>query len=161
MADPSFSHLDGDGKIKMVDVTDKEPTRRTAEASAAVITSATFASLETSPNGFDPIFGARLAGIQAAKRTANLIPLCHPLTLHDVQVHIAPLEGGYEVRTQVVTVNRTGVEMEALTACSFAALALVSSLIGADPQARFEDVVLLRKSGGRSGDWGRMVEGPQ
>lgn len=158
MAERPFTHLDGDGKLRMVDVTPKDPTLRTAEASCLVVSHVDVVSLEPSPNGFDPVYAARLAGIQAAKRTANLIPLCHPINLNDVQVDVVAHPRGVEVRSMVVTVNRTGVEMEALTACAFAALCLVNSLVAQDPEARFEDLVLLRKSGGKSGDWGRLVE---
>jgi cyclic pyranopterin phosphate synthase len=106
----------------------------------------------------DPLHVARLAGIQAAKQTANLIPLCHPLDLNEIQVEVIPNEQYIAISATVAAVHRTGVEMEALTACAFAALSIVSSVVGVDPNAWIDDIVLLRKSGGKSGDWGRLVE---
>ena len=153
-----FTHLDGDGRLRMVDVSDKEPTRRRAQAVCVVRSRADIFSRAPDANGLDPVFAARLAGIQAAKRTSQLIPLCHPLNLNDVQVEIEPTSGGATVRAIVVTDSRTGVEMEALTACSVAALSLVNALLAEDSAARCEDLVLERKSGGRSGDWGRLVD---
>ena len=123
-------------------------------------TAAGAAALEPRANGVDPLHAARLAGIQAAKQTSNLIPLCHPLDLNQIQVDVAAAEGGFEVSSMVVTVNRTGVEMEALTACAFAALSLVTSLLDVDPSARIDELVLERKSGGKSGEWGRQVSPP-
>jgi len=152
-----FTHLDGDGRLRMVDVTHKEPTRRSAQASCVVRSSVDVFSLAPSPSGLDPVFAARLAGIQAAKRTSALIPLCHPINLNDVQVEVTSEGGSVVVRSTVVTVNRTGVEMEALTACSFAALSLVNALTALDEHARFEDLVVERKTGGKSGDWGRQI----
>ena len=155
--DKPFTHLAGDGQLRMVDVTEKEPTRRSAVAGCVVHCDVDPFSLGAGTDGLDPIFAARLSGIQAAKRTASLIPLCHPINLNDVDVEVRPAPGGAEIRATVVTVNRTGVEMEALTACSFAALSLVSALAERGATASFDDVALLRKSGGRSGDWGRLV----
>ena len=152
-----FTHLDDDGRLHMVDVSTKEPTRRQAEASCVVRSVVDVFSLATTATGLDPVFAARLAGIQAAERTSQIIPLCHPITLNDVQVSITRRAGAVEVRSVVVAVNRTGVEMEALTACAFAALSLVNELCARDATARFEDLVLDRKSGGKSGDWGRLV----
>ena len=152
-----FTHLDGDGRLRMVDVTDKEPSRRSAEASCVVLGDLDVLSADTGPDGLDPVFAARLAGIQAAKRTSQLIPLCHPITLNDVDVEVRRTARGADVRATVVTVNRTGAEMEALTACSFAALSLVGALVARGATASFEDLVLLRKSGGKSADWGRLV----
>lgn len=152
-----FTHLDSDGKLRMVDVSDKEPTLRDAEASCLVVTSAAAPSPEN-PELDGAIFAARLAGIQAAKRTATLIPLCHPLALTDVQVDIERHVRGLVVRARAVTINRTGVEMEALTACSFAALSLVHAFAPLDATAHFEEVVVRKKSGGRSGEWGRGEE---
>jgi cyclic pyranopterin phosphate synthase len=158
MNDSTLSHVDIDGKIKMVDVTGKELTRRVAEASCVIVSSLDVAHLVASPLGHDPIVAARLAGIHAAKNTANLIPLCHPLALHDVSVHVRSHPAGAEVYSRVVTVDRTGVEMEALTACSFAALSLLNSLLVLDAQAHFEDAGIISKSGGKSDDWGRSVD---
>ena len=154
-----FTHLDGEGRLRMVDVSDKTPTRRSAEASCVVRSRVDVFSLAPRAHGLDPVFAARLAGIQAAKRTAQLIPLCHPINLNDVQVEVTSQDGGVLIRSTVVTVNRTGVEMEALTACSFAALSLVNALVALDEEVRFEDLVLERKTGGKSDDWGRQVTG--
>lgn len=158
MAEQPFTHLDGEGKLRMVDVTSKEATLRTAEATCVVRTKVDVVTLGPGRSGFEPIFTARLAGIQAAKRTSSLIPLCHPINLNDVQVDADVHPRGVEFSSKVVTINRTGVEMEALTACAFAALSLVNSLLALDPTSCFEDLVLLRKSGGRSSDWGRLVQ---
>lgn len=152
-----FSHVDGDGKLRMVDITGKRPTLRKARASCTVRTVAGVVGKVV--NGLDVVHAARLAGIQAAKQTANLIPLCHPLNLSEIRVDILPNAVGVEVQTTVVTVHRTGVEMEALTACAFAALSVMNSLVEEDPHSRMEDLVLLRKSGGKSGEWGRSVDG--
>ena len=157
MTEQPFSHVDSEGKLRMVDVSKKDPSVRTAEASCLVITDVDVSSLETSANGFEHVVAARLAGIQAAKRTANLIPLCHPLNLSDVQVDVVDHPRGVKVLSRIVTVNRTGVEMEALTGCCFAALSLVNSLVSIDPRVRFEEIVLEKKSGGKSADWGRAI----
>jgi len=159
MAEPNFSHLDGDGRIQMVDISSKEMTRRVAQASCLVVTRIDGRSLEPRSDGFNVIQAARLTGIQTAKRTAELIPLCHPLPLTSIRLDVAEHPRGFLVRSEVATDNRTGVEMEALTACSYAALSLVNSLIANEPEAHVEDVILLRKSGGKSGDWGREVDG--
>ena len=157
MTGHEFSHLDGDGRLQMVDISSKEPTRRVAHASCLVITRANAHSLVSRGQGLDIILSARLAGIQAAKRTADLIPLCHPLALTNVRLDVDVHPRGYSVSSVVVTEGRTGVEMEALTACSFAALTLVTYLVASDPAVRIVDLTLLRKSGGKSGDWGREV----
>ncbi len=93
----------------------------------------------------------------AAKQTAQLIPLCHPVNLDDIQVDVLINEHGVEIQSSVATVHQTGVEMEALTACAVAALSLLTSLLAVDHSARMDDLVLLRKRGGESGDWGRQV----
>ena len=152
-----LTHIDEAGRARMVDVSDKEPTRRSAEASCVVRSRADVLSLAGSPGGLNPGLAARLAGVQAAKRTSELIPLCHPINLNDVHVEVDQRDDGVVVRAIVVAVNRTGVEMEALTACSFAALSLISAVADRDPRARVEDLVLLRKTGGKSADWGRLV----
>lgn len=156
MAEP-FTHLDDEGRLRMVDVSDKEPTRRRAEASCVVRSVVDVFALDVTAQGLEPVFAARLAGIQAAKRTSQLIPLCHPINLTDVEVVVTAREGGLVVHSAVVTVNRTGVEMEALTACAFAAMSLVDVLKPLDPTAHFDELVLERKSGGKSDDWGRLV----
>ncbi len=156
----SFSHVNGDGKLRMVDVTDKRPTLRRAHASCVVRTVVNITELGLNTNGVDPVHGSRLAGIQAAKQTANLIPLCHPLHLSDINVEIVTNEQRIEISATVTAQHRTGVEMEALTACAFAALNVLSALVDLDPRAEISDLALLRKSGGESGDWGRLVTAP-
>ena len=143
----------------MVDVSTKDATRRSAHASCAVVTNAGSSSFVTS-DGTDIIHAARLAGILAAKQTAALIPLCHPLNLDDIQVDVTKSATGLDVESTVVATQHTGVEMEALTACAVTALSLVTSLLEHDRGARMDDLVLLRKTGGRSGDWGRSVAEP-
>lgn len=157
MTGQEFSHLDSGGRLQMVDISSKEPTRRVAQASCLVVARSDSPSLATRAGGLDVILSARLAGIQAAKRTAELIPLCHPLALTNVRLDVVAHPRGYLVTSVVVTEGRTGVEMEALTACSFAALTLVNFFVASDPDVRVEDLVLLQKSGGNSGDWGRDV----
>lgn len=152
MTGPEFTHLDGDGRVRMVDVSSKEPTRRVAQASCLVV-----CALAGRDQALDVIVSARLAGIHAAKRTAELIPLCHPLALTSVHLDVIAHPRGFSVSSEVATLGRTGVEMEALSACSFCALTLVNSLVASDPGARVEELVLLHKSGGTSGDWGRDV----
>jgi cyclic pyranopterin phosphate synthase len=117
-------------------------------------------SLAPSPEGFDAVVTARLAGIQAAKNTSKLIPLCHPLTLHNIGVEVSNHPRGVKVHSRVVTVERTGVEMEALVACSFTALSLMDSLLGQDHRARIENTHVVTKSGGTSGEWSHALEDP-
>ena len=152
-----FSHTDEVGKLKMVNVAGKRPTKRHALASCVVSTSADLSALGPNRAGIDPVHAARLAGIQGAKQTPNLIPLCHPLNLDQIQVDLAVKAGQIEITATVGATHRTGVEMEALTACALAALSMMSSLLKVDPNARMDDLVLLRKTGGKSGDWGRLV----
>lgn len=155
-----FSHVNAEGKLRMVDVTAKRATRRTAEASCRVVTSVDLDTLAHRGDGLDPRHAARVAGVLAAKRTADLIPLCHSLNLNDVDVQVTNGTGHLKVMASVTATQRTGVEMEALTACTFAALSLVAALKRADPDARIDDLVLRKKEGGRSGSWGRDVENP-
>jgi cyclic pyranopterin monophosphate synthase len=150
-----FAHVDAGGKLRMVDVSKKAPTRRTSHASCVVVTPLDLTGRMF--EGFDPIHASRVAGILAAKQTATLIPLCHPLSISDVQVDVVPVSNGLEIHAKIVTVDQTGVEMEALVACAMTALSVVSSLLGEDPSAHVEDLILLKKSGGKSGDWGRLV----
>ncbi len=154
----TFTHVDRAGKLRMVDVSRKKTTRRTAEASCAVVTSFDLARLPADPQGIDALHAARLAGVQAAKATATLIPLCHPLNLDDVDVEVTVSARGLEITASIVAVHHTGVEMEALTACAVAGLSLLDALREVDPGASMEDLALQRKTGGRSGDWGRLVE---
>jgi cyclic pyranopterin phosphate synthase len=158
--DQAFSHTDNKGKLKMVDITSKRVTRRRAQASCVVLTVAGSAALEPSHNGVDPFHAAKLAGIQGAKETSRLIPLCHPLNIDEIDVQIIAKTGRIEIMSRVAALHRTGVEMEALSACAIAALSIVQSLRRIDPNARIDDLVLLRKTGGKSGDWGRLVEDP-
>jgi len=150
-----FSHLGDSGRARMVDVSGKPVTRRQAVASCRVLlSSSTTARLAELPKG-DAYAVSRLAGIQAAKRTAELIPLAHPLSLDNVDVEISIVEGGVEIRSLVVTTARTGAEMEALIACSTAALALYDMVKAVERGAVVTDLRLESKSGGASGDFHR------
>lgn len=150
-----FTHVDASGKLRMVDVSTKTPTRRTSHASCVVVSGVDVTSLKF--DDVDPVHASRIAGIFASKQTANLIPLCHPLNISDVQVDVTPVPQGLEIHAKIVSVDQTGVEMEALVACAVTALSIVSSLLHEDPTAHVEDLVLLEKSGGKSGDWGRLI----
>jgi cyclic pyranopterin phosphate synthase len=152
-----FSHIARNGMLRMVDVSNKRVTKRQATASCVVRTTADLTKLATGSNDVDPWHAARLAGTLAAKSTSTLIPLCHPLSISDIHVTVDALGGLVEVRATVSALERTGVEMEALTACAVAALSVIDSLMGLDPLARIDDLVLLSKSGGKSGPWGRLV----
>jgi cyclic pyranopterin phosphate synthase len=155
--DQPFSHINAEGKLRMVDVSNKRPTRRQAQASCRVLTVADIDALEPRRDGLDPRHAARVAGVLAAKRTSELIPLCHSLNLNDVDVEIVTREGRVDISATVTATQRTGVEMEALSACALAALTIVNALRRMDPNARVDDLALLRKEGGRSGTWGRTV----
>jgi len=151
----SFTHLDGEGEAHMVDVSGKPVTRREAVASCRVLISAqTLVRLSSLPKG-DAFAVARLAGIQAAKRTGELIPLAHPLPLDQVEVDLAPAADGVTVRSRVVVTAKTGAEMEALVACATAALALYDMIKAIERGAVVTDLRLEAKSGGRSGDYRR------
>jgi len=152
-----LSHLDDEGRIQMVDVGAKATTNRTAEASGFVTMSpATVAAIRErrTPKG-DPLETARLAGIMAAKRTAELIPLCHSLALSHADVQITLTDEGARIETTASTSAQTGVEMEALTAASVAALTLYDMCKAIDREMTITDIRLERKSGGRSGEWNR------
>lgn len=139
----------------MVDVSGKAVTRREAVAICRVLLAkSTVERLGALPKG-DAFAVARLAGIQAAKRTDELIPLCHSLPLEQVEVEIQPVEGGVEIRSRIVVTAKTGAEMEALTACSTAALALYDMVKAVERGAVITDLRLESKSGGRSGRWQR------
>ncbi len=157
--DRPFSHVNAEGELRMVDVSEKPPTRRRAEASCLVVTRADLAALPAREDGLGARHAARVAGVLAAKRTDELIPLCHSLALSDVDVRVAPVEGGLAVSATVTATQRTGVEMEALTACAVAALSLLQAIGDADPAAHVEALALDAKEGGRSGAWGRGVPG--
>ena len=153
-----LSHLDKDGRVKMVDTSDKPTTTRHAVASARVLLSAeTLAAVSEhrTPKG-DPLEAARLAGIMAAKRTAELIPLCHPLPLTHVDVQARVEDFGVYLQSDVSTNAQTGVEMEALTAVSIAALTIYDMCKALDKSITISDVRLEMKSGGKSGDYRRQ-----
>jgi cyclic pyranopterin monophosphate synthase len=152
-----LTHLDEAGRARMVDVSAKDVTVRTATASGRVLLSAeAVAALRdgTVPKG-DALAVARIAGIAAAKRTPDLIPLCHPLAIHAVTVDLTVSDDGVEITAQVRTADRTGVEMEALTSVSIAALTLIDMIKAVDKSAVITDVRLEAKDGGRSGAWRR------
>jgi cyclic pyranopterin phosphate synthase len=157
--DNPFSHVDGTGKLRMVDVSGKQRTLRKAWAQCMVVTTIPLASIEPRHDGLEVVHASRVTGVLAAKRTAEIIPLCHPLLLSDINVELRERDGGIEVSASVIANESTGVEMEALTACAFAALGLLGSLRALDSHARIDDLVLLKKEGGKSGSWGRLVEG--
>ncbi len=153
-----LSHIDNEGRIKMVDTSDKATTTRHAVASARVLMSAeTLAAINEhrTPKG-DPLEAARLAGIMAAKRTAELIPLCHPLPLTHVDVRACLENFGVYLESEVSTNAQTGVEMEALTAVSVAALTIYDMCKALDKSITISDVRLELKSGGKSGDYRRQ-----
>jgi cyclic pyranopterin phosphate synthase len=156
MAD-GFTHLDDQGAARMVDVSGKDVTVRTASARGRVLVSDEVVSLLRAggvPKG-DALAVARLAGIMAAKRTPDLVPLCHPIAIHGVTVDLTVTDDGVTIDATVRTADRTGVEMEALTCVTVAALALIDMVKAVDPAAVVTDVMVLEKTGGRSGDWRR------
>ncbi|HEY9822016.1 MAG TPA: cyclic pyranopterin monophosphate synthase MoaC [Candidatus Sericytochromatia bacterium] len=157
-----LTHLDIQGQAQMVDVSAKAPTQRTAIAAAQVrMSAATFDAIEAgnAPKG-DVLGTARLAGIMAAKQTSQLIPLCHPLPLHKVEVQVTPdLQlPGYQIQASVTTKAETGVEMEALTAVSVAALTLYDMAKALEKSIQIESIRLLSKTGGKSGDYIRQED---
>jgi cyclic pyranopterin phosphate synthase len=148
-----LSHYDAEGSAHMVDVSAKPATRREAEASAFVVLSeAVLAALPQNPKG-NPLEVARFAGIQAAKRTADLIPMCHPLPLSFIDISATVVPGGIEIRSTAATVAGTGVEMEALTAAAVAALTIYDMCKAMDKSIVIREVQLVRKSGGKSGEF--------
>ncbi|MDA8277332.1 MAG: cyclic pyranopterin monophosphate synthase MoaC [Actinomycetota bacterium] len=157
MSDSGLTHLDPLGRARMVDVTPKEPTHRRAVARCRVTmkpeTTAKVAS--NAINKGDVLGAARIAGIQAAKRTAELIPLCHPLLVGSVYVNFQIGDDYVDVEAQVETVDRTGVEMEALTCCSVAALTIYDMCKSIDRSMTVTDLALWEKIGGKSGIWKR------
>lgn len=144
-----------ESEARMVDVTSKEVTVREAVAHGTVLMAAATQSriLAKELEKGDALEVARIAGIMAAKKTSELIPLCHPINLGSVEVTFDPTEQGIDIHCTVRTAERTGVEMEALTAVSIAALTIYDMVKGIDRHASIERVHLVRKSGGRSGDW--------
>ena len=152
-----LTHLDDEGRITMVDVGAKAVTVRTAEASGFVkMAATTIAAIRErrTPKG-DPLETARLAGIMAAKRTAELIPLCHSLAISHADVQITLTDEGAQITATATTIAQTGVEMEALTAVTVAALTLYDMCKALDKRIEITDIRLERKSGGRSGEWRR------
>ena len=152
---PKLSHYDKAGRARMVDVSGKSATKREAEASGFVaVSQAVLAALPSNPKG-DALEVARIAGIMAAKRTSELIPMCHPLPLARVDVDVRVCENGFAVTSKVTTTAVTGVEMEALVAVSVAALTLYDMLKAADKGIEIREIVLARKSGGKGGEYRR------
>jgi cyclic pyranopterin phosphate synthase len=150
-----LSHFDDAGHAAMVDVSAKAAMRRTAHASAFVeLSPAVLAALPSNPKG-NPLEVARFAGIQAAKRTADLIPMCHPLALSHVEVTAEVVDGGVRIATSVTTTGPTGVEMEALTAAAVAALTVYDMTKALDKGIVIRNVQLESKTGGKSGDFAR------
>src|ERR1700689_856915 len=152
-----LTHLDSAGQARMVDVSGKNVTARSARASGRVLLSAAaVAALREGrmPKG-DALAVARIAGIQGAKRTPDLIPLCHPIGLHSVTVDLEVLDDGVRIVAATRTADRTGVEMEALTAVAVAALALIDMVKAVDPAAVISDVRVEEKTGGKTGRWRR------
>ena len=152
-----LTHVDDQGAARMVDVSGKDVTVRTARASGRVLVSAQVVDLLRGPGvpKGDALAVARIAGIQGAKRTPELIPLCHPLALHAVEVDVEVVDDAVEITATVRTADRTGVEMEALTAVATAALTVVDMVKAVDKGATITDIRVEEKSGGRSGTWRR------
>lgn len=153
----TLSHLNTQGEAQMVDVSQKTTTRREAVAGGQIrMSSATFMAIEAgnAPKG-DVLGTAKLAGIMAAKQTAQLIPLCHPLPLQKIEVQLIPDVAlpGYQIRATVITKAETGVEMEALTAVSVAALTLYDMAKAMEKSMQIENIRLISKTGGKSGDY--------
>jgi cyclic pyranopterin monophosphate synthase len=150
-----LSHYDSQGRARMVDVSAKAQSKREAEASAMVVMKpALLKALPANPKG-DPLEVARLAGIMAAKRTAELIPMCHPLPLSHIDVRMRLCENGVAITSKVTTTAVTGVEMEALVAASVAALTVYDMCKALDKGIEIRHIMLERKSGGKSGDFRR------
>jgi cyclic pyranopterin phosphate synthase len=152
---PRLTHVDDRGQARMVDVSGKDVTVREATARGRVLLGpAAVAALRdgTVPKG-DALAVARIAGLQAAKRTPDLVPLAHPVAVHGVTVELNVADDGVDIQASVRTADRTGVEMEALTCVAVAALALIDMVKAVDRTARITDVRVVAKSGGRSGDW--------
>ena len=154
---PRLTHVDAHGAARMVDVTAKAVTARVATAAGRVLVSPEVVALlrgEGVPKG-DAIAVARIAGIAGAKRTPDLIPLCHPIALHGVTVELEVTDEAVVITATARTADRTGVEMEALTSVAVAGLTVIDMVKAVDPRAVISDVRLLAKSGGKKGDWSR------
>ena len=157
-----LTHVDETGAARMVDVSAKQPSARRAVAAGRVRTTAEVVALlraDALPKG-DALAVARIAGIMGAKRTPDLVPLCHPIALHSVAVDLTLVEDGVQITATTRTADRTGVEMEALTAVTTAGLALVDMIKAADPAAVIDQVRVLRKEGGKTGEWVRPEDRP-
>ncbi len=150
-----LSHVNERGEARMVDVAQREVSVRTAVATGRVTTTAAPAIADGSVPKGDVLATARIAGIMAAKRTPDLIPMCHPIAVHGVEIELVVDEVGVGITATVRTADRTGVEMEALTAVSVAALTIIDMTKALDPAAMINDVRVERKTGGRSGEWSR------
>jgi cyclic pyranopterin phosphate synthase len=150
-----LSHYDASGQARMVDVSAKQTTKRSATASAFVeLSAAVLAALPANPKG-NPLEVARIAGIQAAKRTSELIPMCHPLPLSHVEVDVKIVTDGVRIQATAATTGQTGVEMEALTAATIAALTVYDMTKALDKSIVIRSIQLEAKSGGKSGDYKR------
>ncbi|MDB1087323.1 cyclic pyranopterin monophosphate synthase MoaC [Streptomyces sp. ACA25] len=157
MSSPHLTHLDDSGAARMVDVSAKAVTARTARATGRVLVAPRVVELlrgDGMPKG-DALAVARIAGIMGAKRTPDLIPLCHPLALSGVQLDLSVTDEAVEIAAAVRTTDRTGVEMEALTAVTVAALTVVDMIKAVDKGAVISDIRVTEKTGGKSGDWSR------
>ena len=157
MGGQDFTHLNDKGEARMVDVGSKEPTSRKAIARAQVnMSQETLDSLTQGTITKGDVFAiARVAGIQAAKKTSELIPLCHPLMLNTVEINFSNHESNISIEAQVTTVSQTGVEMEALTACSVAALTIYDMCKSVDKEMVISEITLIEKTGGKSGPYKR------
>jgi cyclic pyranopterin monophosphate synthase len=159
---PRLTHVDESGAARMVDVSAKDVTARVAVATGRVLVSPTVVDLLRDggvPKG-DALGVARVAGIMAAKKTPELVPLCHPLAISAVAVDLTVVDDAVEIIATVSTTDRTGVEMEALTAVSVAALTVVDMVKAVDKRTVISDIQVESKSGGRSGEWSRTPAAP-
>ena len=157
MSDARLTHVDDRGAARMVDVSAKDVTARRAVAVGRVVTTRDVIALlraDDLPKG-DALAVARIAGIAGAKRTPDLVPLCHPIALHGVTVDLEVTDEAVEITATARTADRTGVEMEALTSVAVAGLTVIDMVKAVDPRAAITDVRLLAKSGGKSGEWRR------
>jgi cyclic pyranopterin monophosphate synthase len=157
VSDQQLSHVDATGAARMVDVSGKDTTIRRAVAAGNVSTTTAVIELLRDgalPKG-DALAVARIAGIMGAKRTPDLVPLCHPIAVHSVNVDLVLRASSVDIEATVKTADRTGVEMEALTAVAAAGLALIDMIKAVDPAASIESVRVLRKEGGKTGLWVR------
>jgi cyclic pyranopterin monophosphate synthase len=157
LAERRLTHVDAAGAARMVDVSAKPVTAREATAAGRVLVSPEVVALlrgEGVPKG-DAVAVARIAGIAGAKRTPDLVPLCHPIALHGVTVDVTVADDAVEITATARTADRTGVEMEALTSVAVAGLTVIDMVKAVDPRASITDVRLLAKSGGKSGEWRR------